>query len=109
MKQLFMMNDMVKHPKAIPRILNVVASTSSACRRSEGISTGYCEGAGIPTFAKDDRITSCPSLLADEETEERVRKMPHDKYPVHGINTSCQKPRMFVDVFEIVLFSSVPR
>ena len=36
-------------------------------------------------------------------------KMAHDKQPVRGIDTSCRKPWMFVDVFEIVLLSSVPR
>ena len=34
MKQLCMMNDTVMHPKATPRTLDVVASTSNACSRS---------------------------------------------------------------------------
>ena len=34
MKQLCMMNDTVKHPKATPRTLYVVVSAASACRRS---------------------------------------------------------------------------
>ena len=61
------------------------------------------------TFAKDDRISSCPSLITGEKAEETMQKIPHNKYPVHGVDTSCQKPGMFVDVFEIVLFASVPR
>ena len=35
MKQLWVMEDAVKHAKAIPRTLYVVASTPSAWRRSE--------------------------------------------------------------------------
>ena len=35
MKQLCMTNDRVTHPKAVPRTLDVVGSTSSACSRSE--------------------------------------------------------------------------
>jgi len=61
------------------------------------------------TFAKDDRINRCAFLVAGEKTGEMTRNMPHDKQPVDGIDTGCHKPGMFVDVFEIVLLSSVPR
>ena len=73
------------------------------------ISTGCCRRGGTPTFTKDDRISRCPSLITGERTEAKMWEMPHDKQPVHGINTRRHKPRMFVDVFKIVLFSSVPR
>lgn len=36
MKQLCMMNDIVKHPQAIPRTLYVFASMLRACRTSRG-------------------------------------------------------------------------
>ena len=44
MKQLFMMNDKVKHPKATARTLYVVASMSSACRASEKNQHGVLRG-----------------------------------------------------------------
>lgn len=44
MKQLWMMNDVVKDPKATPRTLYVVASILSACRRSRrGLGRGSGE------------------------------------------------------------------
>ena len=43
MKQLFIMNDTVKHAKAIPRTLYLVASTSSACRSSENNQDGMLQ------------------------------------------------------------------
>lgn len=74
-----------------------------------GISAGCCGGAGVPTFAKDDRIGGCPSLMTGEKTEAIMRQTPHNKQPIHGVNTRRHKPGMFVDIFKIVLFSSVPR
>jgi len=61
------------------------------------------------TFAKDDRTNRCAFLIAGEKTGEMTQKTAHDKQPVGGIDASCHKPGMFVDVFEIVLLSSVPR
>ena len=61
------------------------------------------------TFAKYDRISSCPSLISDEKTEAATWEMPHNEYPVHGINTSCHKSGIFVNIFEIVFISSAPR
>ena len=52
MKQLWMTNDKVKHPKAIPRTLYVVTSTPSACRMSEGISMGHFQGLEYPHSPK---------------------------------------------------------
>jgi len=73
------------------------------------IRTWCCEGAGMRTFAKDDRISRSPSLTTGKKkTVEIAQKVAHNKQPVHGINTSCHKPGVFVDVFEIVLISSVP-
>jgi len=60
------------------------------------------------TFTKDERISRSPSLTAGEKAEEIMQKMAHNQQPIHGINTSCHKPGMFVDVLEVVLLSSVP-
>ena len=110
MKQLCMMNDTVRHPNAIPRTLNVVASTSNACSISgRGISTGRYEGAGVPTFTKNDRIGGCPSLMANEVTGAVVWAIAHNKQSIHSTNAGRHKPRMFVDIFQIVLLSATPR
>jgi len=69
---------------------------------------GCCEGAGMRTFAKGERISISPSLTTGEKGEEMAQKMAHNKQPIHGINTSCHKPGTFLDIFEIVLLSSVP-
>ena len=72
------------------------------------IRTECCKGAGMRTFAKDDRINGCALLIAGEKPGGMTQKIAHDKQPVHSINTSCHKLGMLVDVFEIILLSSVP-
>ena len=80
MKQLCMMNDTVRHPNAIPRTLNVVASTSNACSRSGMNQYGVTDKeTGVPTFTKDDRISRCPSLIAGEVTDAVVLKTAHNE------------------------------
>ena len=44
-----------------------------------GISTVCNEEVEILTFAKDDRISGCPSLITGEETEGMMRKIAHNK------------------------------
>ena len=110
MKQLCMMNDTVRHPNAIPRTLNVVASTSNACSRSgRNQHIVPATETGVPTFTKDDRISRCPSLIAGEVTKAVVWEMAHNKQPIHSTNARRHKPRMFVDVFQIVLLSATTR
>ena len=74
-----------------------------------GISTVCNKEVGIPTFTKDDCISGYPSLIAGEEIEGMMRKIAHNKQQICGVNARNHKPGMFVDVFQVVLLSSVPR
>ena len=63
----------------------------------------------MPTFAKYNRTSSRPSLISGKKTETRTQEIPHNEYPIHGINASRHKLGVFVGVFEIVLLSPTPR
>ena len=72
-----------------------------------GISTRYNKGVGIPTFAEDDRIGGRPSLVTNEGAEWIMQKATHNKQQIHGVDARHHKPGMSVDVFQVVLLSSV--
>jgi hypothetical protein len=109
MKKLCMMNDRVKHPKAIPRTLYVFASMSSACSRSaKGLRLGAGE-TGQPTFTEDDSVGRRPSLSTSEKVEQQKhRGISHDEHSIHGVDACRQKLGVSVNVFKIILFPSVP-
>ena len=70
---------------------------------------GLCGETGLPTFTKGHRIARCRYLCTSEKPGEIIaRETSHNKHPIHGVNTCRHKSRMSVNVFKVILFSSVP-
>ena len=110
MKQLCMINDTVKHPKAIPRTLYVFASTSSACSRSKEGHDGALRRNWTTYIHQIPPHCQMPIPTHGEKAGEMIaRATSYNKHSIHGVHACRHKPRVSVNIFKVILFSSIPR